>query len=47
MLVEGWIDDDAQLTVAIIDSGIGLNGASTNAGLGLGLYLMCELVARR
>src|SRR6185312_4003656 len=41
--VEGWIDDDAQLTVVIIDNGIGLNGASITAGLGLGLYLMREL----
>jgi serine/threonine-protein kinase RsbW len=43
LFVEGWIDDDAQLTVVIIDNGIGLNGASTNAGLGLGLHLMREL----
>jgi serine/threonine-protein kinase RsbW len=43
LALEGWIDDDAQLTVVIIDNGVGVNGASTDAGLGLGLYLMREL----
>jgi serine/threonine-protein kinase RsbW len=42
LTLTGWIDED-EFTLVIVDNGIGLDGASTHNGLGLGLRLIREL----
>jgi serine/threonine-protein kinase RsbW len=42
LTLTAWVDDH-ELTLIVVDEGIGLNGETRRAGLGLGLPLMREL----